>query len=116
MKSLLCVVAAAFVILNSQAVIIYNYIIEIPKPIYREGVFSITQWRSHKLNNTAFIFSAEFEFFMDIGQDFEIEALFYYKQPTDEEFIKSENDTSKMSMCKMIEKYEFSKKQNQTLS
>lgn len=84
--------------------IVYDRIELLNNP-YLEGIYNFSEIRITKFNRTAYVFNSNFEFFMDLNDDFEFEIQFHYNRLNNNQYTKSLVNVKRSTVCKAAEKH-----------
>lgn len=74
-------------------------------PSYAEGYYNFSRIILTKLNRTTPSFNVEFELFVDVDDQVEVDCEFYYKRLNSNQYTKSIMRIRRDKMCHLMEKF-----------
>lgn len=74
-------------------------------PNFIDGIFNTSSFRIHKFNHTAYVFSGDGTFHVDIDANFEVEVNFFYNRLNNNQYTRTALHIPRGSFCGMVDRY-----------
>lgn len=78
---------------------------ELLNSTYYEGIYNVTLFRIAKFNRTTYVLNVEFENFVDIDQNYEVEVKFYFNRLNNNQYNLSPIRVPRSSFCAVAQKF-----------
>lgn len=79
--------------------------IEMVNSTYYEGVFNLTQLKIDRINHNSYALQTDVEILVDLDEDWEMEAYFYYNRFGNNNYFKTPNQIFRSRVCNVLERY-----------
>lgn len=79
---------------------------ELLNSTYYEGIYNVSMFRIAKFNRTTYVLNVEFENFIDIDENYELEVKFYFNRLNNNQYNLSPMRIPRSSYCATMQKFQ----------
>lgn len=105
LKLIVLVVASNVLLQHSNALEVQLDRVELVNSSYIENYYNVSLFRVSKFNRTAYVLHIVGELYVDLSDEFSVEATFYYNRFNNNQYNKSPARIPKQSICSVGERF-----------